>query len=307
MFDYHQIIKKYNVMLPKEINQQPITSFLASIGIYPERKFNGYWIYRSLVNTNQLTGSLKVSASNLWVDYSLNNAGGTLIDLILLIYPNFTVKEIVKRFNSGVFSFHQLSNSMAIEKKNDKEGVIILDEYDIYKKSYLRDYLQKDRGVTNLEMCNRYLKTIHYKSVVSGKEFWNLGCRNFNSGYNMFSKGFKSATLQGFTFFENAGTTSMIYFEGIIDFLSFLMIYPDQEFLHDYCILNSVNNLKKSLDINLLKNHIVGCLDNDTAGDKATNLLKKVTKERGLKFSDMRNRFEGFKDLNEFLLSRKFC
>lgn len=292
----------------KEINKIPIPTFLNAISVYPERKCNGYWMYKSLVNSNQRTGSLKVSANNLWIDYSLNNTGGTLIDLILLIYPEMTVKDIVKRFNSRSFSFHQPNDLIAIEKKDWKEDIVILNEYDIYKKSYLSDYLKNDRGINGLETCNKYLKTIHYKSIVSNKEFWNLGCRNFNGGLNMFFKGFKRATRQGFTLFENPNTLSRIYFESIIDFLSFLMLYPEQELHHDYCILNTVNNLKMTFENLPFKRgtesiQIIGFLDRDAAGDKATALLKTMAGDHGAKFYDYRTKFKG-KDLNDYLMGK---
>src|SRR5690606_18835268 len=188
----------------------------------------------SIITPNQRTGSLKISASNLWVDYSLNNQGGTLIDLILLIYPEFTVKDVVQRFNAGIFSFQQQSNSIAIEKKKEEDGVIILNEYDVFRQPYLLKYLAEDRGISNIEMASRYLKTYQYRWHNSNKEYWSLGTKNCLEGYVLFSKNFKSVTKQGYTLFENLGAKSRIYFEGILDFLSFLMIYTKQEALHEY-------------------------------------------------------------------------
>src|SRR5690606_4640166 len=232
----------------KEINKIPIPTFLNAISVYPERKCNGYWMYKSLVYSNQRTGSLKVSANNLWVDYSLNNTGGTLIDLILLINPELTIKEIVKKFNNGIFSFQQPDNLIAIEKKKEEDGLIILNEYDIFSLPNLLKYLTEERGISNVEMASRYLKTFLYRWSNSKKEYWSLGTKNCLDGYVLFSKNFKTVTKQGYTIFENSGAKSRIYFEGILDFLSFLMIYPEQEQLHDYCILNSVNNLKMTFE-----------------------------------------------------------
>ena len=292
-------------MRAKDINQYPIPQFLESISIYPERKFNGYWIYKSILNPKQRTGSLKVSSNNLWVDYSLNNVGGTLIDLILMIYPELTVKDVIKNFNTGFFSFQQHSNSIAIEKKESKNSLIILGEYEIYKKSFLCDYLQNGRGLKDLELCNRYLKTVHYMRVADGKEFWNLGYKNFKGGYHLFYKGFKRVTQQGFTLIQNECTHSRIYFESMLDFLSFLMIYNDQEFRHEYCILNTVNNLKLSFET-LQFNHLstlIAFMDKDVAGDKASSLLKNKAQEYSLKFYDYRSRYIG-KDLNDFLIGK---
>ena len=292
----------------REINKIPIPEFLKSISVFPERKCNGYWMYKSLVNSNQQTGSLKVSANNLWVDYSLNNTGGTLIDLILLIYPELTVKEIAKKFNNGVFSFQQPDNLIAIEKKKEEYSLIILNEYDIFRLPYLLKYLTEERGISNIEMASRYLKTYLYRWSNSNKEYWSLGNKNCLDGYVLFSNNFKTVTKQGYTIFENLGAKSRIYFEGILDFLSFLMIYPEQELLHDYCILNSVNNLKMTVE-NLPFSRgtdqiqIIGFLDRDNAGDKATELLRDKSDMHGSKFYDYRPTFKG-KDLNDYLLGK---
>jgi len=144
-------------------------------------------MYKSLVYSNQRTGSLKVSANNLWVDYSLNNTGGTLIDLILLINPELTVKEIVKKFNNGVFSFQQPDNLIAIEKKKQEDSLIILNEYDIFRLPNLLKYLTEERGISNVEMASRYLKTYLYRWSNSKKEYWSLGTKNFLDGYVLFS------------------------------------------------------------------------------------------------------------------------
>lgn len=294
-------------MKTEEINLIPIPIFLESISVYPERKCNGYWMYKSFITPKQRTGSLKVSSNNLWVDYSLNNTGGTLIDLILMIYPDLNVKDIVKRFNAGIFSFQQQSNSIAIEKKKEEDGIIILNEYDVFRQPYLLKYLNEDRGISNIEMASRYLKTYHYRWHNSKKEYWSLGTKNCLEGYVLFSKKFKTVTKQGYTFFENLGVKSRIYFEGILDFLSFLMIYPDQENLHEYCVLNTVNNLKMSFEnIPFRRDNpkqTIGFFDADLAGNKATALLKMESEKHGIKFYDYRSTFEG-KDLNDFLLGK---
>lgn len=137
-----------------------------------------------------------------------------------------------------------------------------------------------------------------------------MGTENFLKGHVLFSKNFKTVTKQGYTFFENLGAKSRIYFEGILDFLSFLMIYPEQELLHDYCILNSVNNLKMTFEnlpsrskTDQIHTKVLGFLDRDVAGDKATSQLKYQSERQGAKFYDYRSTFKG-KDLNDFLLGK---
>ncbi|WP_254527459.1 MULTISPECIES: toprim domain-containing protein [unclassified Sphingobacterium] len=288
-------------MLPQEINKQPITSFLATNGIYPERKYHGYWMYKSLINPEQNTGSLKVSSNNLWVDYSADNLGGTLIDLILLLFPSLTVKDIIDKFSNGNFSFHHPTNSLQVKLHNSSSLKIIKSE-SILNHPGLCKYLQCNRKI-DLEVASRYLKAYQYK--IHDKIYWNLGAKNQLNGHNLFASGFKCATKQGVTVFDNPNTNAIVCFEGIIDFLSFLILFPDQEYKLGYCILNSVNNIKMTGELLISKQHIIGCLDNDKAGDTATNKLRQISKSIGAKFSDMRYRFKDYKDLNDFLSSEK--
>src|SRR5690606_19638202 len=125
-----------------------------------------------------------------------------------------------------------------------------------------------------------------YYYINDEKGYWNLGTKNHAGGYNLFSKGFRRATKQGYTLYENSDSSSRIYFEGIIDFLSFLMIYPDQESFHEFCILNTVYNLKKTFATLRMKSITIGFFDNDKAGDKATELLRNEANETASVFYD---------------------
>lgn len=287
-------------MLPQEINRIPIVDFLASIGIRPERRYNGYWIYKSFWNPSQRTGSIKVSVNNLWVDYSQDNKGGTLIDLVLALYPELTVRDIVRKFSQGDFSFHQQIIHEVPQKQ--EETIRILAVADIHQRPELIRYLKVDRGITCTDMAARYLRAYRYQ--VRGKSFWNLGTENHLGGHNLFAKGFKCATRQGYTLFKNENVDSRIYFEAVLDFLSFLTLYPEQEYRHDFCILNSVNNLKKALTTLSVCPRIISFFDNDPAGDKASLLLRRWSEEGSSKFYDCRGRYTEFKDLNDFLRAR---
>lgn len=281
-----------------DINKLSIIDFLSSKGYYPERKFHGYWLYKSFINPQQQTGSLKISSNNLWVDYSDNNRGGTLIDLILLIYPELTVCDIVRKFNQGIFSFQQLTTTSNSYDEWYSDAFTILKDEVITNHESLCQYLAAERGI-DIKIAIRYLKAYQYR--VKGKTYWNLGTKNHLGGHNLFSKDFKCATQQGVTLFKNANVQNRVYFEGILDFLSFLMIYPDQENRNDYCILNSVNNLKKTLEVHPLKQSTIAFFDRDKAGDRATDLLKAEALHQRSKFYDYRSTFQG-KDLNDYLL-----
>src|SRR5690554_4891460 len=111
-------------LTPREINKSSIVDYLATIGIHPARKYNGYYMYYSPFRAHEKTPSMKVSTNNLWVDFGNNNEGGTLIDLILKLNPHYTVSKIVKEYNNGIFSFHQPIPSIEREIKKDNKTCI---------------------------------------------------------------------------------------------------------------------------------------------------------------------------------------
>ncbi len=96
-------------------------------------------------------------------------------------------------------------------------------------------------------------------------------------------------------------------FEGFMDYLSFLTIRvnnnPEEPHTneHDYMVLNSVTNLSKAEQL-LRPYSRIGCfLDNDQAGQRAYENLKKMF---GNKLQDMSHHYAGHKDLNDYLCHR---
>lgn len=283
-------------MTAQDINKINIPDFLASLGCFPDRKFHGYWMYKTPWK-EQRSGSLKVDLKKgLWIDFSTDE-GGTLIDLILKIYPNLSVQDIVRKFSQGHFSFHPLNVSPRTYV--EKPTIQLLKKGNLAEHPELCKYLSTDRGI-DPDVASKYISVYQYQ--YGNRRYWNLGTLNHAGGLNLFSKGFKRATKQGYTLYENKHSDSRVYFEGIVDFLSFLMIYPDQESQHEYCILNTVNNLRKSFEDLSMKSITIGFLDNDQAGERATKKLKERVSLEGKIFYDYRKKYKEFKDLNDYLL-----
>ena len=97
-------------------------------------------------------------------------------------------------------------------------------------------------------------------------------------------------------------------FEGFFDFLSFRVLQamgrlrlPSYGSTH-YIILNSVNNLGKALREMTHIERIFTYLDNDQAGRKATETILGLYAPRTVDLSFM---FEGYNDLNDYLLHVK--
>ena len=282
-------------MTSREINKSSIVEYLDKISIKPNRKMNGYYMYYSPIRPAENTPSFKVSLkSNLWVDFGINE-GGTLIDLILKLNPEYTVYRIVTDFNKGIFSFHQLNK---IEKLPIASKINIIKTEPLENCSQACTYL-KSRGI-NFSKARNYVSGISYeiKNVI----YHGIASKNINDGYNISSRNFKCATKQGASFYSHKSGKSLILTEGIMDLLSFIMIYPEQVGLHDFCVLNSVHNLPGIYDILKNNKRIICFLDNDKAGDKATSSIEKYSKSNEISFFDYRGRYKEYKDLNDYLM-----
>jgi hypothetical protein len=282
-------------MTPREINKSSIVEYLNKISIKPARKMNGYYMYFSPIRAKEETPSFKVSlVANLWVDFGTNE-GGTLIDLILKLNPDYTVSKIVTDFKNGIFSFHQ--------PKQTEKNIIVPNSIKIIKIEPLQDCKQacaylKSRGV-DFSKAGDYVSGISYE--IKNITYKGIVAENLNGGYNISSTNFKCATKQGASFYSHNNGKSLVVTEGIIDLLSFVMLYPEQVQLHDLCVLNSVNNLPGIY--NLLKNYkqLICFLDNDKAGERATYLIKELAVNNKISCFDYRLKYKEFKDLNDYL------
>jgi len=96
-------------MNAKQANKILINRYLEAKGIIPTKTTNNYSMYLAPYR-NDHQASLKVShRENLWIDYGTNE-GGTLIDLVLKIYPRLNVSEAIREIEKTtqlLFSFHQ--------------------------------------------------------------------------------------------------------------------------------------------------------------------------------------------------------
>ena len=92
-----------------------------------------------------------------------------------------------------------------------------------------------------------------------------------------------------------------------MDYLSFLTIRvnnnPEEPRTNeqDYMVLNSVTNLSKAEQLLRPYTRIGSFLDNDQAGQRAYENLKKMF---GNRLQDMSHHYAGHKDLNDYLCHR---
>ncbi|MDO6516567.1 toprim domain-containing protein [Zobellia uliginosa] len=264
-----------------------LVSTLANLGHYPTRKTEKEaWFLSPFRSETQ--ASFKVSLTlNRWYDHGLGKGGNT-IDLLVLLM-NIPVKEALDYLNNNQsFSFHQQPISTI-----GSENTSILD---IKRLSHpaLYQYL-KSRGIS-MSTGRKYLKEVHYER--KQRIYFSLGLQNVKGGWELRNKYQKtSSSPKAFTLIKK-GRRKLLITEGMFDLLSLDTINPLLIHKTDLLVLNSLSFVDDAKKISSTYRETHLYLDNDTAGDMAT--------QKFLEFDchtmDCRNTYSEFKDLNEKLL-----
>ena len=111
---------------------------------------------------------------------------------------------------------------------------------------------------------------------------------------------FKGCTSKSISIINNHNNTCIV-FEGFMDYLSYLTLNQGTDLKIDFAILNSVANFSKALEFITSHKKIHVYLDNDEAGIKATQEIKRSC----IAVYDESHQYNGYKDLNEMLWNRK--
>lgn len=288
----HQNLNVHKAMKEKRFNCErartvSIVDTMAKLGHFPVRETEKEaWFLSPFRSETQ--ASFKVSKTlNRWYDHG-EGLGGNIIDLVCRL-KSFGVGEtlIWLQGQTSSFSFHQPLPVL-------KEKRISIHDIRPISHVALIDYLQKRK--IPLTLAYGYIKQVHFG--IGEKSFFALGLQNKNGGWelrNCFQK--YCASPKAITLIKNRNPRLTVV-EGMFDFLSLLVIQPKWFVESDVLILNSLafatkvnSTLEKYSGLNL-------ALDNDSAGDKATQCLIRLYP----KAKDRRNCYAGFKDINEKLI-----
>jgi len=284
-----------------EINQIQIHDYLKTRGIYPARNFCGYSMYHSPFREER-TPSFKVSeVKNLWIDYGTGD-GGTLIDLVLKMNPEFNVSRAMAEIEAAmltdrIFSFHQPMQVASAENPtsvNEPNRINIYKIKNLGSNSALSDYI-KSRGI-GLKTASKFCKELYFK--IGDKSLFGIGCENDNGGWAIRNKFWKGCSAQGVSYYKK-GHAQLAVFEGVFDLLSYLEIEGEKNLAQDFIVLNSLTNLHKAMATLSVYDAVLLFLDRDASGQKATDFLKANLN----KCYDLSDWYAPFKDINDYLVS----
>ncbi len=271
-----------------------LVDYLNSIGIQPVKiKGSDYW-YLSPIRTER-TASFKINRKlNRWYDHGIGK-GGNLIDFGILFF-NCSVGEFMQRLNNG-FVFNQPRNR-GIKQVDSSPSKIIISEVNQLKSPSLISYL-KSRKI-QLQIAEKYCEEVTYLS--NQKTYYGIGFKNDSGGYEIRNPYYKvSSTPKDLRTLQTdlKASESVLVFEGFMDFLSYQSL-PKSPIEHaDFIVLNSLSFFEKARPKMESYQSIILYLDNDKAGKN----VSKQAIELNNNYTDGSNLYEGYKDLNNWLIN----
>ena len=273
----------------KQANTQiSIRNVLESFSLFPS-KDNSKTAFYFAFDREEKTPSLFVNfVKNIAFDFRT----GKKYDVISLVQgiKQCSVSQALEYLSQFNFSFkEQMYN---ITRDGSKYEILSISEVKHYA---LIQYLKERRIENNIHL----LKEIHYK--ISNKKYFGIGFKNDANGYEVRNKYSKICIgRKDITTIKNKSNNLRI-FEGFMDYLSFIEMKKTlEEQLSDYMILNSVSMIFKLKKIIENYEKIELYFDNDEAGNRATNEVKRLNHY----VEDNRILYQNYKDLNDFIMGK---
>ena len=285
----------YNLQNIKNI---PIADYLHARGIQPIKKYGSYALYNAPYREDH-NASMKVDfARNLWFDFGLGK-GGSIIDLVMLL-QGCNAHEAISHLAGNNLSFHSATppKEKVAALSPSARHILGLSEG---LPPHLQRYLQEERKI-DLSLAKPYLRSVCYE--VGGRTYIAIGFANRAGGYELRDDKTFKGTIAPKDISVIAGDANNVphcIFEGFMDFLSYLTMKGKE--IAPCIVLNSISNVHRA--VTYLREHHIGCvrafLDNDEAGRRAMQVLQSA----GMSAEDMSRHYGGYKDLNEYHVSRQ--
>lgn len=229
-----------------------------------------------------------------WIWNDFGDIGGTVIDFVMR-YEGFTsVKEALTYLESkfpspaplfdspkseapNPFSFQQQSGREAASNFSENRKLAFISAEPLTN-SLILAYLTHERHLSE-PLAKAYLREVKYRNLDTGKEYFAFGMENQSGGYEIRvasdKYSFKSAlkarditVIQG----KNPDDKTVNVFEGMTDFLSFLVMMNAGNLAGDSIIMHSLSSFGRTAQHIRAKGYqtIKTYLDNNTPGQECT-------------------------------------
>jgi len=285
---------KERMRLAKEISLIP---WLEKNGYKIENSGSYYRLFSPFRSENVPSMDINVRNPDKWVDRGTGEKGD-IVDMVRLLFNKTTKEAIDYLLQENNISLPKFEPEIR-EKKN-----IEIYHTGAIESKWLWDYLH-ERNIID-SVANRYLVELEIGfpyGKYPERRSRVLGFKNDSGGYEMRSKTLKISnspknvtTIKG-----DSDYRGITVYEGFFSFLSHGTMVGDAKLGGDVVVLNSLSFLPQMLSFWDKDRSILGYLDNDRAGDKASQSIA----DAGFYFFDMRTLYGGHNDLNDMICGKK--
>lgn len=306
-----------------QAKQLSLPALLAKLGFDPIKETKGgreYWYQSPFREEKDASFHTSIGRTGIWIWKDFADNGGTVIDFVMRykgfshisealsyldgFFPNNNFKKEPRRQKS--FSFHQ----QAFSSQNDADRQLVFLRSEEIKNPIIASYLSSERKIP-VALAKKYLKEVFYKNTRNDKEYFAIGMVNRAGGYEIRSASnqvkFKSVLIQrdiSVIKGDSQAKDKVNVFEGMIDFLSYLVSIEKDSPTHDCLIMHSLSSFQKTADYIEKEGYrqIDTYLDNDPTGHE---YISKFSNIFGLKHKPQNDLYESHRDLNDALVARQ--
>lgn len=233
-------------------------------------------------------GAQKVTIrGNVWF-HQYERVGGDAIDFVQRFY-SLDYPQAVELLLDGRSCFEKTTQYTAIQQKQTKE-FLLPKRNNTMRRVYA--YLLQQRGIDR-EVLNAFVRermiyesAEHHNAVFVGYDPNGAPRHAHKRGTNSQSsyKGNQDGSRPEFSFHWRGQSNRLYFFEAPIDLLSYVSMHKENWKDHSYAAACGVSNnvlwqmIKDNLDIK----HVCLCLDNDEAGQTATQRIAAKLNAHGI-------------------------
>jgi hypothetical protein len=310
-----------------QAKQLPMPEILSRLGYSPVKVAKGgneFWYCSPFRAEKDPSFHISIGRAGFWIWNDFGDRGGTVIDFIMR-HQNFTHLPDALNFLEGMFkgslfdapiknspvaantepdlfSFHQQEAPAG----ENEDKLLEFVSAEPLTNPVILSYLEKERCIPR-RIAQRFLKEIKYHNKKNGKDYFAFGMENQSGGYEIRAASsqhpFKSA-LNGRDITIIKGTNPargiVNVFEGMTDFLSFLVMMNYETVTGDCLIMHSLSSFPRAAE------HIKGAayqtintfLDNNPAGLAGTERFQQTFPDKVKPYNSM---FAMYVDLNDAL------
>lgn len=281
-----------------------IVSYLAEHGFLPMGMSGKRHRFKSVFREEKEPSMFVEDELGLWNDFG--HGGGSIIDLAMEIHGFSNIPETLEHLtkfskNSSTKPLQVSVNQTTLfDKANSSLSNIRVQPLNHY---VLLKYLKEVRGI-NASIAKKYLRLVWYDNK-QRKDLFAIGWMNDSGSFELRSAGkhdFKAITGKKdiSTIINNADTKTAYIFEGMLDFLSALMMKKQMYLEGTVYVLNTTSLIKRLIS-ELEKNEfelVHTFFDNDNAGKEAESKLLELYSNS----STIRSQtfYNDFLDVNEY-------